>query len=447
MTPGKSIVTMLLALGAGAIVVGAAGAGTLTVGKSGSGFGTVTSNIGGIACGAACSDAFNDGTNLTLTASADVGSQFTGWLGPCTGAGSCQFTLNGATTAVATFAAPVIGTPALDVDDNTGCDALTDGLMALRYLFGLTGPALVAGALGPLPGRSSESAIGGFLADMRPALDVDGNGQADALTDGLLAIRYLFSLRGDGLIANAVGSGAIRDTAPDIEAKIATLCAPPPVFPLTVTKPGTGAGTVTSAPPGVSCGGDCAENYIAGTGVALTATPAAGSAFSGWGIACAGTSACKVTMAGATSVSAGFTLLDTNPACASNSFFGSISGDTGSGGLATSGVGEKWIRVRLTEDNQVPFTQVYLSAMVVLNSPVGTDYDLYVYCLACGGTLAGSSTSGGQPDVVNVRRNDTLGSDESYDILIEVRYFSGNSGGTWNLSIQGNTAVGAATCP
>ena len=446
MTPGKSIVTMLLALGAGAIVVGAAGAGTLTVGKSGSGFGTVTSNIGGIVCGAACSDAFNDGTNLTLTASADVGSQFTGWLGPCTGAGSCQFTLNGATTAVATFAAPVIGTPALDVDDNTGCDALTDGLMALRYLFGLTGPALVAGALGPLPGRSSESAIGGFLADMRPALDVDGNGQADALTDGLLAIRYLFGLRGDSLIAGAVGPDAIRDTAPDIEAKIATLCAPPPAFSLSVAKSGTGAGTVTSAPAGVSCGGDCAENFFAGTGVALTATPALGSFFGGWGTDCAGTSSCNVTMAGASSVSAGFTLLDTNPVCGNALFLGSMSGDTGSGVLATSGIGEKWIRVRLTEDNQVGFDPVYLSATIALTSPVGTDYDLYVYCLTCGGALAGSSTNTGQQDVVNVRRNDVLGDDDSYDAFIEVRYFSGNSGGMWSLSIQGHTVTTATPC-
>ena len=43
---------------------------------------------------------------------------------------------------------------------------------------------------------------------------------------------------------------------------------------LTVTKTGTGSGTVTSAPGGISCGGDCTENYADGTGVTLTAAAA-----------------------------------------------------------------------------------------------------------------------------------------------------------------------------
>ena len=49
------------------------------------------------------------------------------------------------------------------------------------------------------------------------ALDVDGNGVADALTDGLIAIRYLFGLRGNALIQNAIGPGATRTTAAQIE--------------------------------------------------------------------------------------------------------------------------------------------------------------------------------------------------------------------------------------
>ena len=47
-------------------------------------------------------------------------------------------------------------------------------------------------------------------------LDIDGNGAADALTDGLLVIRYLFGLRGAALIQSAVGTGAQRSTAADI---------------------------------------------------------------------------------------------------------------------------------------------------------------------------------------------------------------------------------------
>jgi hypothetical protein len=51
---------------------------------------------------------------------------------------------------------------------------------------------------------------------------------------------------------------------------------------LTVTRSGTGTGTVTSNPPGISCGGDCSQSYSAGTVVTLSAAAAAGSSFAGW---------------------------------------------------------------------------------------------------------------------------------------------------------------------
>ena len=37
-------------------------------------------------------------------------------------------------------------------------------------------------------------------------LDIDGNGSYDALTDGLLILRYLFGLSGDSLIAGVVAN-------------------------------------------------------------------------------------------------------------------------------------------------------------------------------------------------------------------------------------------------
>jgi hypothetical protein len=45
---------------------------------------------------------------------------------------------------------------------------------------------------------------------------------------------------------------------------------------------GTGNGTVTSNPAGINCGNDCSESYTSGTVAVLTATPAAGSVFTGW---------------------------------------------------------------------------------------------------------------------------------------------------------------------
>jgi hypothetical protein len=52
-------------------------------------------------------------------------------------------------------------------------------------------------------------------------LDIDGNGAAQALTDGLLVMRYGFGFRGATLITNAVGSGCTRCDAPSIEAYLA----------------------------------------------------------------------------------------------------------------------------------------------------------------------------------------------------------------------------------
>ena len=54
-------------------------------------------------------------------------------------------------------------------------------------------------------------------------LDVDGNGKVDALTDGILVLRYLFGLRGAELLIDAVGAGATRITAVEIEHYLAAV--------------------------------------------------------------------------------------------------------------------------------------------------------------------------------------------------------------------------------
>ena len=55
------------------------------------------------------------------------------------------------------------------------------------------------------------------------ATDIDGNGEVDALTDGLLLLRWQFGLRGAALIAGAVGANATRNTAALIEAYLIRL--------------------------------------------------------------------------------------------------------------------------------------------------------------------------------------------------------------------------------
>ncbi len=79
-------------------------------------------------------------------------------------------------------------------------------------------------------------------------------------------------------------------------------------YTLTVTQDGTGSGTVTTTPTGTT--------FTAGTPVTLTATPAAGSTFSGWSGGCSGTSpTCQLTMNSSITADATFILLppDTTP--------------------------------------------------------------------------------------------------------------------------------------
>jgi hypothetical protein len=76
---------------------------------------------------------------------------------------------------------------------------------------------------------------------------------------------------------------------------------------LTIAKSGTGAGTVSSSPAGIDCGGTCSGEFEGGTSVTLTATPATGSTFAGWSGDCTGTGPCVVTVDAARSVTATFT--------------------------------------------------------------------------------------------------------------------------------------------
>jgi hypothetical protein len=78
---------------------------TLSVAKDGTGTGTVTSTPGGIACGSDCSEAFASGTSVTLAATADAGSSFSGWSGACTGSGPCTVAMDAAKSVTATFTA------------------------------------------------------------------------------------------------------------------------------------------------------------------------------------------------------------------------------------------------------------------------------------------------------------------------------------------------------
>jgi len=76
---------------------------TLTVAKAGNGTGTVVSSPAGISCGASCIADFANSTLVTLTATEDAGSTFTGWSGDCSGIGTCNVTMSLARSVTATF--------------------------------------------------------------------------------------------------------------------------------------------------------------------------------------------------------------------------------------------------------------------------------------------------------------------------------------------------------
>ena len=146
--------------------------------------------------------------------------------------------------------------------------------------------------------------------------DASGNYSVDRLTTGDYLLRFsdcgsnnvlseyyndkasLDSADPVAVIGGSVTSGINAQLAPD---------GTPTQHTLTAAKSGTGQGTVTSNPAGIDCGATCSHVYADGTSVTLTASPTAGSNFTGWsGAGCSGTGSCQVTIASDQSATATF---------------------------------------------------------------------------------------------------------------------------------------------
>lgn len=77
---------------------------TLTVMMNGTGSGRVASSSEGIFCEKDCSEEYDNGTQVTLSATPYTGSNFTGWSGGgCSGTEPCTLTINNITSVTATF--------------------------------------------------------------------------------------------------------------------------------------------------------------------------------------------------------------------------------------------------------------------------------------------------------------------------------------------------------
>ena len=82
-------------------------------------------------------------------------------------------------------------------------------MLLLRYSFELTGDSLTDGAISA-ESNLSPSEVETKLNATQAIADIDG--EVDALTDGILLLRYLFDVSGDSLIDGAISTNATRNT-------------------------------------------------------------------------------------------------------------------------------------------------------------------------------------------------------------------------------------------
>jgi hypothetical protein len=118
----------------------------------------------------------------------------------------------------------------LDVDGDGSLAPLTDGLLVLRDHFGFSGPTLTNAAVGAACTRCDGPAVTNYLDALGLQLDIDGNGDPDALTDGLLVLRSLFGFTGTTLTNDATAQDCTLCTPAQIEPYLNTLKTMPPAL-------------------------------------------------------------------------------------------------------------------------------------------------------------------------------------------------------------------------
>ena len=94
---------------------------SLSINKIGSGSGRVISTPSGIDCGSDCSEMFEEGMTVNLTATPDENSNFDGWSGGgCSGKGTCSVTMNAGKVITAVFSLKQgSGTPKISTNPNS----------------------------------------------------------------------------------------------------------------------------------------------------------------------------------------------------------------------------------------------------------------------------------------------------------------------------------------
>jgi hypothetical protein len=319
---------------------------TLTIIKSGYGSGTVTSNPSGINCGSVCEYQFTAGTNVTLTATPDSSSVFSGWSGGVTGTNpTVTITMNYDTTVEAIFdilynlviAKSGTGTGTVtSLPSGINCGSICSYKFASGTNVTLTAtpnsPSVFSGWSGDVVNSNSTvtmnsnknvTAVFNILYTLTVTKTGTGTGTVTSLPSGIncgTTCSYQFvsgtsvtliatpdsSSAFIGWSGDAIGTNStvtvIMSSNKNVTATFNIL------YTLTVTKSGTGTGTVTSSPAGINCGSTCSYQFASGTSVTLIATPNPSSAFIGWSGDAIGTnSTVIVTMNSNKNVTATFT--------------------------------------------------------------------------------------------------------------------------------------------
>jgi PKD repeat protein len=206
-----------------------------------------------------------------------------------------------------------LGAGLIDCEGTTACNAASgfdgpSGIGAPKGL-GLFKPLLPTAAI-TAPGSLTAGSAAGFgtaaSTDPYPGGSISAASWSwgDGTSGTGVSTTHTYAAPGKYTVTLSV-TDSYGLTSSSVEAPV-TVDPAPVMFSLSVAKAGTGNGDVVSTPAGIECGATCSAKFAEGTEVTLTATPQAGSSFSGWAGSCAGTAKCKLTLDEAREVKAEF---------------------------------------------------------------------------------------------------------------------------------------------
>ncbi|MBE9563367.1 MAG: hypothetical protein IMF12_10960, partial [Proteobacteria bacterium] len=253
----------------------------LTVDKIGNG--KVHSTTPGVDCGADCNEIYNNGSTVTLIATPDDGSIFSGWQGDCSGDKNVTVTLDGNKNCTAIFDKQF--QLIVDKIGNGKVHSTTPGVdcgadCTETYNNGSTVTLIAT----PDDGSTFNSWQGDCSGDK--SLNKPVNKTVISKFKNLFAFGESDDNDTKPINVNPANTNpsvtVIMDANKVCTAKFMAK------IPLTVTKSGNGNGLIKSTIPGINCGTDCNTTYANNKLVKLVATPDSNSVFIDWKQDCNG---------------------------------------------------------------------------------------------------------------------------------------------------------------